>query len=281
MDRHAAGADRNRVALRWLDAEGRRHDFTYGRLAELTNRFANVLRRLGVNRGDCVFAVTERTPELFITALGTLKHRSVFCPIYPAYGPEPLRTRLALGRGKLLVTTAGIYRRKLASVVSELPELKHVLLVGDSEQPPVPPGTGDFHELVQAAEEGYSIPPTDGEDPALLHFTSGTTGTPKGALHVHESVIAHHESARLALDLGPGDVFFMIANYADMDVKPGSMGRPLPGIDAAINRRLDESLAVIDEPDTVGELALRTPWPSMFRGYLAAAARYRQCFVDG
>jgi acetyl-CoA synthetase len=73
----------------------------------------------------------------------------------------------------------------------------------------------------------------------------------------------------------------MIANFAAMDVKPGSMGRPLPGIEAAIVRRADGGVTVVDQPMTMGELALRPGWPSMFRGYLHEEERYRKCFLDG
>jgi len=73
----------------------------------------------------------------------------------------------------------------------------------------------------------------------------------------------------------------MIANYASMDIKPGSMGRPLPGIEAAIVRRAGQGVEVIEQPDREGELALRAGWPSMFRGYLKEDARYAKCFVDG
>jgi acetyl-CoA synthetase len=74
----------------------------------------------------------------------------------------------------------------------------------------------------------------------------------------------------------------MIANFASMDIRPGSMGRPLPGIEAAIVQRTPAGdVVVIDEPDVQGELALRPGWPSMFRGYLGDEARYRKCFAGG
>jgi acetyl-CoA synthetase len=74
----------------------------------------------------------------------------------------------------------------------------------------------------------------------------------------------------------------MIANFAAMDVRPGSMGRPLPGVDAAIVRRVNgDHVEVIEEPDVQGELALYPGWPSMFRGYWEEPARYRTCFADG
>lgn len=73
----------------------------------------------------------------------------------------------------------------------------------------------------------------------------------------------------------------MISNYASMDIKPGSMGRPLPGIEAAIVARTDSGISVIGEPGCKGELALKPGWPSMFRGYLKEEERYAKCFADG
>jgi acetyl-CoA synthetase len=73
----------------------------------------------------------------------------------------------------------------------------------------------------------------------------------------------------------------MIANFAAMDIRPGSMGRPLPGIDVAIVRRTGDTVEIVEAPDTQGELALRPGWPSMFRGYLSDEARYRACFAGG
>jgi acetyl-CoA synthetase len=87
VDRHANGPKGDRVAIRWLGRRGERRDLTYGDLRRETNRFANVLRGLGIGPGDCVFALAGRVPELYIAALGTLKNRSVFCPLFSSFGP--------------------------------------------------------------------------------------------------------------------------------------------------------------------------------------------------
>jgi acetyl-CoA synthetase len=395
VDRHANGPRGTHVALRWIGKTGEAQDFTYARLRDLTNRFANVLQTLGVRPGDRVYALTGRIPALYITALGTLKHRGVFCPLFSAFGPEPLRARLAIGEASVLVTTETLYRRKVAGLRDALPHLKHVLVIGDNRRPSDVPGTLDFHLAIEQAGDRYTIGPTAPEDQALLHFTSGTTGTPKGAIHVHQAVTAHHITGKLALDLHKQDIFWctadpgwvtgtsygiiapltngvtslvveeefdaerwyrilrdervtvwysaptairmmmkgglapiqkynlsalrflasvgeplnaeavlwsqeafgrpfhdnwwqtetggiMIANFAAMDVQPGSMGRPLPGIEAAIVRRTDDgSVEVLNAPDTQGELALRPGWPSMFRGYWNEPERYHKCFVGG
>jgi len=212
VDRHAIGPRKNHVALRWLSKSGTARDYTYADLQELTNRFANVLQRLGVGRGDRVCSLTGRIPELYIAAIGTLKNRSVFCPLFSAFGPEPIRSRLALGGGKVLVTTESLYARKVASIRSSLPDLEHVLLVPESDVPQTMPGTHDLRALMAGSSDQFMIEPTDPEDWALLHFTSGTTGTPKGAMHVHQAVVAHHVTGRLALDLHPDDVFWCTAD---------------------------------------------------------------------
>jgi acetyl-CoA synthetase len=209
VDRHAFGARRDRVALRWLGKGGAIEDIRYGDLAARTNRFANVLTRLGVRRGERVFVLAGRVPELYVTALGALKTGAVFCPLFSAFGPEPIAARLTLGNGKVLVTTRALYERKIAAIRASLPELEHVLVVGDGAPPP---GTLGFPALVADASAEFTIPPTDPEEPALLHFTSGTTGRPKGALHVHAAIIAHHTTGRLALDLHDDDVFWCTAD---------------------------------------------------------------------
>jgi acetyl-CoA synthetase len=394
VDRHANGPRRDHPALRWIGKSGETKDFTYARLRELTNRFANVLESLGVRPGDRVYALTGRIPALYVTALGTLKHRAVFCPLFSAFGPEPLRARLAIGEASVLVTTEALYRRKVAGIRDTLPHLTHVLLIGDHHRPSQVPGTRDFHLAMEQASERYTIGPTQPEDRALLHFTSGTTGTPKGAIHVHDAVVAHHITGKLALDLHKDDIFWctadpgwvtgtsygiiapltngvtslvveeefdaelwyrilrdqrvtvwysaptairmmmkgglrpvqkynlsalrflasvgeplnpeavmwsqeafgrpfhdnwwqtetggiMIANFAAMDIQPGSMGRPLPGIVAGIARRTEGGVELINEPNVQGELVLRAGWPSMFRGYWNEQARYLKCFADG
>ncbi|MEX2557719.1 MAG: acetate--CoA ligase [Actinomycetota bacterium] len=400
VDRHAGGARARKLALRWLGRSGDVRDLTYGDLRVLTNRFANVLAGLGIGKGDRVFVLAGRIPELYIAALGTLKNASVFAPLFSAFGPEPIRQRMTIGDGRVLVTTEALYEKKVAAIRDSLPSLEHVLLVGAEGEVTNVPGTLDFNKWMSEADDRFEIPPTDPEDMALLHFTSGTTGTPKGAVHVHQAVVAHHITGKLALDFHPDDVFWctadpgwvtgtsygiispltngitsivdeadfsverwchtlqdervtvwytaptavrmfmkagvtpvqdydlsrlrfiasvgeplnpeavvwgaeafglpihdnwwqtetggiMIANYASMDIRPGSMGRPLPGIEAAIVRRgangkiitTDGIAEVVAEPGVEGELALRSGWPSMFRGYLHEQERYRSCFA--
>jgi acetyl-CoA synthetase len=392
LDRHLSRGRGSHLALRWIAKSGKTRDFTYADLVCLTNRFANVLSENGIDRGDRVFALTGRIPELYISALGTLKNGSVFSPLFSAFGPDPVRTRIERGDGSALITTLSLYDRKVAPWRAQLPGLRKVFLV-DAEKDSLPPGTTSLKDAMRTASDRFEIAPTAPDDMALLHFTSGTTGRPKGAVHVHEAVVAHHITGKYALDLHPGDIFWctadpgwvtgtsygiispltigatmivdeaefdaerwysilrqqkvtvwytaptairmlmrtgteiippgsldsvrfmasvgeplnpeavvwsaeklgrpfhdnwwqtetggiMIANFLTQDIKPGSMGRPIPGVEAKLVRRLDDgSLTEITQPMTSGQLALKSGWPSMFRGYLHEEERYRKNFA--
>lgn len=212
IDRHAKGPRGGHLAIRWLGKNGEVQDYTYEQLRDLTNRFANVLQTLGVKKGDRVYVLAGRIPELYIAALGTLKHRSVFCPLFSAFGPEPIRARLTIGQAKVLVTTQSLYERKVKGIRPSLPFLEHVLLIGDDHGGTDVPETESLRRLMENASDAYTIQPTDPEDTALLHFTSGTTGTPKGAVHVHGAVVAHHITGKLALDFHDDDIFWCTAD---------------------------------------------------------------------
>ena len=210
IDRNAEGALRDRVALRWIAKDGKRKDYTFTRLRDQTARFANVLRGLGVSKGERVFALTGRVPEHYISAMGTLKNVSVFCPLFSAFGPNPLEQRLTKGDAAVLVTTYKLYYRNVAPQRDRLPSLRHILLIDVDDH--VSTGVWSWKRLVSEASPDFTVPHTACDDMALLHFTSGTTGTPKGAIHVHDAVITHYMTGKYALDLHEEDVFWCTAD---------------------------------------------------------------------
>jgi len=215
VDRHAQGPEAHQLALRWLGAEGAVRDFTYADLREQSNQFANVLQQLQVGKGDRVFVLAGRIPELYIAALGTLKNTSVFCPLFSAFGPEPIFQRLQRGDAKVLVTTARLFIQKIAQLLPRLPLLEHVLLAdATAEEVTALADTRllSLPSLMAAAATTFTIPPTAPEDMAVLHFTSGTTGMPKGAIHVHNAIYTHYITGKYVLDLHPGDVFWCTAD---------------------------------------------------------------------
>jgi len=239
VDRHAQGTRAQHVAFRWLPRAGAERIFTYADLKRLSSRFANVLRGLGVGRGDRLFVLAGRIPELYIGVLGGLKTGMTVSPLFSAFGPEPIRTRIELGQGKVLLTTELLYRRKVEKVVARLPTLKYILVMSETGDPISIPGTLDPRRLMEQASEDFTIEPTTEEDVAFLHFTSGTTGTPKGAVHVHGAALTHYATGKFALDLHSDDIFWCTAD-------PGWVTGTSYGIVAPL---LHGVTSIVDEAD--------------------------------
>ena len=210
--RHLRGSAADRIAIRFLAQGQPPVERTYRELAGDARRFASLLARLGVQRGECVASLMGRVPQLYATVLGSLAAGAVYCPLFSAFGPEPVKARLVLGAARVLVTTDLLYRRKVASIRGELPDLRHVLIVRTPGAGDLPPDTLDLDVLLQESSPDFETAATGAEDHALLHFTSGTTGLPKGVLHAHAAVTAHIATARWVLDLQDGDVYWCTAD---------------------------------------------------------------------
>lgn len=389
VDRHADGGLGDKVALRWIGKTDRRRELTYSDLAEESARFANTLVELGVARGERVFLVCGRLPELVIALLGALKHGAVVCPLDARVSTESLRQLLRVGEAAVVVTTSRLYRERIEPIRGAVPTVRHVLLIGEDGGPvPVEPrcaDTLDLPALLADASPLLDVARTDPRAPALLLFTSGATGAPKGVVLPHEAIVLHHTGAWYALDLHPDDTVWctsdpstlgglaygllaplshgltvvmdqgepdaarcarilaeervcvwsttpavlrgmmragpelvaahvarhlrfiasegepltpeavlwgldtyalpvhdswsqteaggvLIANYAGVELRPGSMGRPLPGVVAAALRRGEDGSLRVADPGEVGELAVRVGWPSQLVGYTKGAA---------
>jgi acetyl-CoA synthetase len=384
VDRHATGQRARQSALRCRDAHGHLTELTYEDLRTSTNRFAGLLQSLGVETGNRVFSLLGKVPETYLTAFGALKVGGVYGSLPVDLDSEAILARLERADVQVLVTTAELYKRRVAPVRDRLPGLTHVLVVGETEGV----DTIDLHGALADMDESFVIPPTDEADPALVCFTGGTTGSPKATVYPHEAVVAQHATAAYALDLHAGDVVWCaadcvevasvaygivaplthgatavndaapfdvrgtyellqqarvsvwyttpatlramreagdiaqsydlstlrfiasvgepldpelvlwgqdafgrpvhdtwcqtetgaitISNFASMDIRPGSMGRPMPGVKVALLGRgrdgrpelVDGELREIDDPDEVGEIAVRPGCPSLYRGYL-------------
>lgn len=206
LGRHVAEGRGDRLAFRFLRRDGETRDLTYGELDQLSSRFANALAGLGVQPGESVFALLGRVPEFYVAALGCLKARIVFSALFSSFGPEPVRVRLQQGRARVLITTPALFERRIRPLGPPPAPLAHVILVDAHGE------RSDFTTLLAGASANFAIPRTKPSDPALLHFTSGTTGTPKGALHVHDAILAHHATAATALGLGSGDTYWCTAD---------------------------------------------------------------------
>jgi acetyl-CoA synthetase len=216
VDRHAHGPTASRTALRFVsESDGDTglsvRGLSYGELGLLARKFTDVLRSLDVHKGDRVFTLLGRCPELYVAILGALRNGSVVSPLFSAFGPEPVATRLSIGEADVLITTKAQYRKKIAGIRDQLPSLRHVFVIDDHDDDSGAQTMG-FWPRMDAAGDDAPIEPTTADDPALLHFTSGTTGTPKGALHVHGAVTMHYVTGRYALDLHEDDVYWCTAD---------------------------------------------------------------------
>ncbi len=112
IERHAKGKLKDNIALRWIRKNRSFRDFTYDDLHKLSSRFANALTTLGIKKGERVFTLAGRIPELYIAALGTLKKTAVFCPLFSVFGPEPIFQRLSKGDAKVLLQPKNCLKRK-------------------------------------------------------------------------------------------------------------------------------------------------------------------------
>jgi len=211
VDAHIKTDRRDKKALIWESMKGAVEEYTFADLARLSNKFANVLvREIGVRKGDRVFFFLERVPEIFIGILGTLKAGAVIGPMFSAFGPEAVQDRLADSRAKVLVTSP-MLKKKIAEILPDLPHLEKTIVV-NRRNVALDPDDVSYEAAMERASEDFETFRTSREDHAIMHYTSGTTGKPKGAVHVHNAVIGHYATAKYVLDLQPNDVYWCTAD---------------------------------------------------------------------
>ncbi len=182
-DRHVIHGRGDGVALVFEDSAGVRAEFRYRDLAALSNRFANVLRKLGVAPGDRVLFRVPNHPAFFIGALGCAKAGAVFVPTSTLFKDHEVEYRLRDSGATVCVTTASL-RREVDRAAATCPALRAVVIVDDHGEPSCSTDES-WSRALAAAREHFVPADTRGDDPAFIAYTSGTTGDPKGILHLH------------------------------------------------------------------------------------------------
>lgn len=389
-DRICQSGRADKPALIWENHAGETRRYTFDDLRVLTNTFAQFLRGLGVQPGDRVCVFMDRIPELYIGFLAGLKLGAIEQPLFSAFGDESLFTRLE-SSGAKVVLTQHKHALKVRKIKDRLPNLETTVIV-DAGARTLEPGQAAFELDAAERVESFESYPSTPDTPSVLHYTSGTTGQPKGALHVHGSIFAQYLTTSWVLDLQDQDVYWctadpgwvtgtsygiigpwangatqaildagfsadrwysfierhrvtvwysaptairllmkegeeaparhdlsslrhlasvgeplnaeaviwsqrvlglpfhdtfwqtetgsiVITNRPGLPVKPGSMGKPFPGIVATVvDPKTHEPL---DRPGSVGLIALRPGWPSMFRAYWNKPEIYESRFANG
>jgi acetyl-CoA synthetase len=208
-DRHADGS--GRLALVYVDEDRSATRLTFDQMRDWSSRFANVLRRDGLARGDRVAVFLSQSIELPVVHLAAFRSGLVSVPLFTLFGEDALEFRLANSGAKAVVTDVGGLE-KLVKIRDRLPDLKHIYVAGGA----APGGTKSFWQAVEDASIDFANVPTSADDPAIIIFTSGTTGNPKGALHAHRVLLGHLPCVEMVHDFfpKPDDVYWTPADWA-------------------------------------------------------------------
>lgn len=211
IDTHLQKNRSSKKALVWESKKGEIEEYSFEDLAKKSNQFANVLvQNLNLQKGDRVFFFLERIPEIFITILGTLKAGGVIGPLFSAFGPDAVKDRMADCKAKILVTSPTL-KKKISGIFSDLQALEKIVIV-NRENGILDQHDLSYEDLMKKSSEQFEVVKTHKEDYAIMHYTSGTTGKPKGAVHAHEAILGHYATAKYVLDLHDDDIYWCTAD---------------------------------------------------------------------
>jgi len=210
-DRICRMGKKDKLALIWENHFGEERRYTFNDMRVLTNTIAAYLQKLGLQPGDRICLFMDKVPELYFGFLGILKMGGIAQPLFSAFGSESLVTRLADAQTSTIFTQWK-HLAKVRNILADMPSLAHVIVVDDDSSRPLREGELAFHMDKEPRVEHFDIYPSKAETPSVLHYTSGTTGKPKGAQHVHYSLISQYITAKYVLDLREDDIYWCTAD---------------------------------------------------------------------
>ena len=217
LDRHVNSWRKNKAAFIWLGEDGEERVFTYGRLSQLVNRFANGLRSLGVGKGDRVIIYMPLAPEGVIAMLACARVGAVHSVVYAGFSVGALRDRITDAQAKVVITADVGYRRGnlvdlkgiTDEAVQDLDLVQHVVYWQRREKKDLGPKEVDFDDLMAKSSPHSDAEVMDSEDPLYILYTSGTTGRPKGVVHVHGGyMVGTYYHLKTFWDIKDDDVFW-------------------------------------------------------------------------
>lgn len=200
-----------KLALIWENHKGSIKQYTYNDLRLLSNTIADYLIKLGLSPGDRICLFMDKVPELYIGFLGILKMGGIAQPLFSAFGGESLFTRLDDAKTAAIFTQKK-HLPKVRNILKDLPELMHIIIVDDDKTKELREREISFDMDKAERIEDFKIYPSKAETPSVLHYTSGTTGKPKGAQHVHYSLISQYITTKYVLDLNEEDIYWCTAD---------------------------------------------------------------------
>ena len=219
VDRHTKNHNRNKVALIYEATDGRVEKYTYLDLKHMTNKFANLLRKLSVKKGDRIFLFLPRIPAVYASFLGTLKVGAIASTLFSAFGEEALLDRLGNSKAKVVITTPDL-KERIDKIKDKLPDLTYVVVVGQGnakmekkEGQSAMPIVIDYEDEMAQASKEFEVEKTNPEDHAFLLYTSGSTGKSKGVVHAHMAILQQHYTHKLIHDIHPQDVYWCTADH--------------------------------------------------------------------
>lgn len=206
IDRHV-DAHGSRTALYFESDNLPKQSYTFLDIKNNSNKFANVLMKLGIKKGDRVSIFLPRIPALYFSFLGILKTGAIGSTLFAAFGTDALHDRLFDSEANVIVTDFELLKR-VDEIKDGLPDLKHIITIGGETK-----GIEvAFEEEMNCASSDFETVQTNPDDPAFMLYTSGTTGKPKGVIHAHNAILQQHMTAKWILDLQEEDIYWCTAD---------------------------------------------------------------------
>ena len=201
----------DKPALIWEGSAGQEKRYTYNELRLTSNAVGQFLRDLGIQPEDRVCLFMDKIPELYIGFLGVLKTGAIVQPLFSAFGDESLIVRLDNAQTTAIITQRK-HAPKVRKILDKMPYIKHIIIVDADPAKPLGEREVAFDMDRAPKPENFEIHPTLAESPSVLHYTSGTTGQPKGVKHVHYSLISQYLTSKWVLDLQDDDIYWCTAD---------------------------------------------------------------------